>query len=130
MKTEDVLRELEFRFRRGKGNSGAIGTLRIISGLNVDIEKELRAFFTDWQTDFDRVKMTKRMQILKETGINYRERRQISKLYTDHFVKLRLDKEEKRSVKIRRGVRWELCLLPFLFKMYRKYLINEALERF
>jgi hypothetical protein len=55
MKIEDVLRELEFRFRRGKGNSGAIGTLRIISGRNVDKEKELRTFFIDWQTDFDRV---------------------------------------------------------------------------
>jgi hypothetical protein len=35
------------------------------------------------------------MQILKGTGIDWRERTLISKLYTDQGVKLKLDEEEQ-----------------------------------
>jgi hypothetical protein len=38
----------------------------------------------DWQKAFDRVNWTKLMQILKGTGIDWRERRLISKFYMDH----------------------------------------------
>ena len=40
----------------------------------------------------DAVKWTKLMQILKETGIDWRERRLISNLYMYQCVKVRLDK--------------------------------------
>jgi hypothetical protein len=36
------------------------------------------------------------MQILKGTGIDWRERRLISKWYTDQRVKIKLDEEETR----------------------------------
>jgi len=55
------------------------------------------------------------MQILKRTGINWRERRLISKLYMDQRVKLRMDRGETRSVQIGRGVRQGCCLSPTLF---------------
>jgi len=42
----------------------------------------------DWEKAFDHVNYTKLMQILKRTGINWRERRLISKLYMDQKVKL------------------------------------------
>ena len=44
------------------------------------------------------------MQILKGAGIDWRERKLISKLYMDQKVKVRLDREETRSVQIGRGV--------------------------
>jgi hypothetical protein len=40
------------------------------------------------------------MQILKETGIDWRERRLISNLYMAQSVKVRLNRGETRSVKI------------------------------
>jgi hypothetical protein len=40
------------------------------------------------------------MQILKGIGIDWRERRLISKLYMEQSVKIRLDQGETRSVKI------------------------------
>jgi putative lipoic acid-binding regulatory protein len=70
------------------------------------------------------------MQILKGTGIDWRERRLISKLYMEQSVKIRLDQEETRSVKIGRGVRQGCCLSPILFKLYSEYLTMEALEGF
>jgi hypothetical protein len=70
------------------------------------------------------------MQILKGTGIDWHERRLISKLYMEQSVKVRLDQGETRSVKIGRGVRQGCCLSPILFNLYSEYLTKEALEGF
>ena len=79
--------------------------MRIILERTLEIDEELCVCFIDWQKAFDRVNWTKLMQILKRTGIDWRERRLISKLYVDQRVKVRLDIGETRSTKIGRGVR-------------------------
>ena len=84
--------------------------------------------FIDWQKAFDRVNWTKLMQILKRTGIDWRERRLISKLYMDQKVKVRLDRGETRSVQIGRGVRQGCYLSPILFNLYSEWLTKEALD--
>jgi hypothetical protein len=66
-------------FRSGKGARDAIGMLRIISERTLVIDEELCACFIEWQKAFDRVNWTKLMQILKGTGIDWRERRLVSK---------------------------------------------------
>jgi hypothetical protein len=68
-----------------------LGMLRIISERTLQIDEELSACFIDWQKVFDRVKWTKLMQILKKTGIDWRERILISNLYMAQKVKLRLN---------------------------------------
>jgi hypothetical protein len=68
--------------------------------------------------------------IIKETGIDWRERRLISNLYMAQSIKVRLNRGETRSVKIGRGVRKGCCLSPILFKLYSECLIKEALEGF
>jgi len=70
------------------------------------------------------------MQILKETGIDWHERRLISNLYMAQRVKVRLNRGETRGVKIGRGGRQGCCLSPILFNFYSKYLTKEALEGF
>jgi len=70
-------------FRRGKGTRDAIGTMRIISERTLEIDEGLCVCFIDWQKAFDRVNWTKLVQILKRTGIDWRERRLISKLYME-----------------------------------------------
>jgi hypothetical protein len=52
-KIEDVLREDQFGFRRGKGTKDAIGMLRIISERTLEIDEELCVCFIDWQKAFD-----------------------------------------------------------------------------
>ena len=90
-KIEDVLGEDQFGFRRGKGTKDAIGMIRIIVERTLEIEEELCVCFIDWQKAFDRVNWTKLMQILNRSGIDWHERRLISKLYMDQRVKIRLD---------------------------------------
>jgi hypothetical protein len=58
--------------------------LRIISERTLDTDEGLCACLIDWQKVFDHVNWTK----LKETGINWRERRFISKLNMDRSVKV------------------------------------------
>ena len=74
-KIEDVLGEDQFGFRRGKGTRDATGMLRIISERTLEIDEELCVCFIDWKKAFDRLNWTKLIQILKGTGIAWRERR-------------------------------------------------------
>ena len=82
-KVEDVLGEDQFGFRRGKGTKYAIGMMRIIAERSLEVDEKLCVSFIDWQKAFDRVNWTKLMQILKRIGIDWRERRMISKLYME-----------------------------------------------
>jgi hypothetical protein len=90
---------------RGKGTRVAIGVLRIISQHTLDIDEELCAFFIEWQKAFYHVNETKLMHILKETSIDWRERRLIRKFYMDQSLKLKLYQGKTRSVKTGRGAR-------------------------
>ena len=91
--------------------------------------EELCVCFIDWQKAFNRDNWTKLLQILKGTGIDWRERL-ISNLYMAHSVKVRLNRGETRNLKIGRGVRQGCCLSPILFNLYSECLNKEALEGF
>jgi hypothetical protein len=103
--------------------------LRIISERTLVIDEELCACFIDWHKAFDLVNWTKLMQILMKTGIDWRERRLISKLYMDQSVKIRLDQGETRRVTSGRGVRQGCCLSQILRNWYSEYISKEDLER-
>ena len=57
--------------------------MRIIAERTLEIDEELCVCFIDWQKAFDRVNWTNLMQILRRTGIDWREKRLISKFYMD-----------------------------------------------
>jgi retron-type reverse transcriptase len=127
---KNVLGENQFGFGRGKGTTNAIGMMRIIAARTLEIDEEMCVCFVDWQKAFDRVNWTKLLQILKGTGIDWRERRLISKLYMAQGVEVRLDRGETRSVKTGRGVRQGCCLSPILFNLYGECVTKGALEVF
>ena len=89
-------------------------------------DEELCAYFTDLQEAFDCVNWTKLLQILKETAIDWRERRLVGKLYLDQNVRVRLDQEGTRSVKTGKIVRRGYCSSLILFNLYSQYLTNEV----
>jgi hypothetical protein len=94
-KIEDVDGEGQLGFRRGKGTRDAVGMVRKILERSLEIDEELCVCFTDWQKAFGRVNWTKLMQILKKTGIDWRERRLISNLYMAESVKVRLNRRRQ-----------------------------------
>ncbi|MGX9339096.1 reverse transcriptase domain-containing protein, partial [Pantoea dispersa] len=88
-KIEGVMGEDQFGFRKGKGTRDAIGMVRILSERVLAVNEEVCACFIDWQKAFDRVNWTKLMNILKEIGVNWRDRRLILNLYLGQRVKVR-----------------------------------------
>jgi len=84
---EEGLVEDLFLFKRGKGTSGVIGMLGVISERAFDID-ELCDCFINWQKACDSVNWTKLMQILNGTGMDWRDGRLISKLYMERSVKM------------------------------------------
>jgi len=60
--------------------------MRIISERTLEVDEDL--CFIDWQKAFDHINWNKLMKILKRTGMDWRERRLISKLYVDLRVKI------------------------------------------
>jgi hypothetical protein len=79
---------------------------------------------------FDRVNWTKLIQILKGTGIDWRERRLTSNLYIAQSIKVRLKRGEASSVKIGREGRQGSCSSPILLNLYSECLAKEGLEGF
>ena len=92
------LEKISLDFRTGKGTRDAIGMMRIIAEQTLEIDEELCVCFIDWQKAFDRINWTKLMQLLKRTGIDWRERRLISKLYMEQKVKVHNKTGIKRSI--------------------------------
>ena len=92
--------------------------LRIISERTLETDEELSVCFIDWQKAFDRVTWTKLMQILEESGIDWHERRLISNLYMTQSVKVRLNRGETRSVKLKEDSILLPNLCTYLIKNY------------
>jgi hypothetical protein len=68
------------------------------------------------------------MQILKRTGIDWHERRLISKLYMDQRVKVQLNRGDTISMQTVTRVRQGCCLSPLLFNLYSECFTKEALD--
>ena len=67
----------------------------------LDVKEEMCLCFIDWQKAYDRVDWTKLLEILRNIGVNWRERRLIRNLYMGQRVKLRLNQGETDSAVLR-----------------------------
>jgi hypothetical protein len=67
------------------------------------------------------------MRILKETALDWRERRFVRELCMDQSVKVRLGQGQQRSMIAETGIRQESCLSPI---PYSECLTKGALEGF
>ena len=76
------------------------------------------------------VKWTKLMQIPKKSGIDWRERRLIDKLYMDRGVKTTTGSTRHKECEDRKGVRQGCRLSSILYNWYSEYLTKEAPEGF
>ena len=75
--------------------------------------------FKDWQKAFDRVDWTQLLEMLRNIGVNWRERQLIRNLYMGQRVKLRLNQEKPDIVKIVRGFRQGCCMSSILFNLLK-----------
>ena len=80
------MEEQQFGFRKGKGTRDAIGLIQTS------------------EKAFDREDWKKLMGILKKIGVDWKERRLLSKLYMEQRIKVRIGEEMSERREIGRGV--------------------------
>jgi len=68
------------------------------------------------------------MWMLKDIGVDWRDRNLIAKLYLGERAVVRIDGELAGCCIIGQGIRQGYPLSPLLFNIYIQYVINEALE--
>jgi len=68
------------------------------------------------------------MSMLKDNGVDWRDRNLIAKLYLGQRAVVKIDGELSGYCIIGQGVRQGCPLSPLLFNLYIQYVINEALK--
>ncbi|KAI5720095.1 hypothetical protein M8J77_001812 [Diaphorina citri] len=118
------LSEDQFGFRNGRGTREAILSLRLLTEESMRVKRPLFIAFVDLQKAFDNVNWNIMFNILKETGINFKDRRVIHSLYKNQVAGIKVNNSERRTAKIRKGVRQGCNLSPYLFNLYIERAMN------
>ena len=71
----------------------------------------------------------KMMEILKQVGVDWRDRRLIANLYMNQEAVVRVNGELSKPGEIGRGVRQGCLLSPLLFSLYVEMMMEEAMEK-
>jgi len=108
----------QFGFRKGKGTRDAITTLRVLGERSLQGGKDLCICFVDYEKAFDRVHWRKMMWMLKDIGVDWRDRNLIAKLYLGQRAVVRIDGELSGYCIIGQGVRQGCPLSPLSFNLY------------
>ena len=105
-----------------------LGVMRMLSEKMLDHGKELFVCSVDYEKAFDRVNWVKMMGILKDLGIDWRDRRLICELYMKQEAVVRIMNEESEPCTIGRGVRQGCTLSPLLFSIFAERMVAEGLD--
>jgi hypothetical protein len=127
-KVQEYISRSQFGFRKGVGTRDAIGVLRMMIERSIDFDNEVYVCFVDFEKAFDRVNWVKLMAILKNVGVDWRDRRLIADLYMNQEVMVRIEGECTEAAEVGRGVRQGCLLSPLLFSLYAEAMMKEALE--
>ena len=68
------------------------------------------------------------MMVLKDIGVDWRDRKLIIDLYMQQEAMVKIDGELSRAAIVGRGVRQGCLLSPILFSVYVERMMKEALE--
>lgn len=82
--------------------------------------------FCRFEKAFDRVNWVKMLDILKEIGVDWRDRRLVRELYMKEEAMIRIGGEDSKPCMIGRGVRQGCPLSPLLFTAYVESMMMEA----
>jgi len=127
-KARDFIGRNQFGFRREVGTRDAIGVMRMLCERSLENGNDVYICFVDFEKAFDRVDWIRMLKILKDLGVDWRDRRMISELYMKQEAVIRvLDGESEPGV-IGRGVRQGCPLSPLLFSIYAEGMMIEAFE--
>src|ERR1041385_1407630 len=127
-KAEAFISRTQFGFRRGCGTREAIGVMRTLCERNLEHGNDLYICFVDFEKAFDRVNWVKMLQILKDLGVDWKDRRLIMNLYMNQKAVVKVMQEYSEESDMGRGVRQGCCMSPLLFSIYAESMMIEAME--
>ena len=110
-KAKEFIGRNQFGFRKGCGTRDAIGVMRVLCERSLEFGNDIYVCFIDFEKAFDRVNWIKMMEVLKQIGVDWRDRRMIYELYTRQEAVIRVEGGESDLGIIERGVR-QGCTMP------------------
>lgn len=125
---EEALAPTQFGFRDAVGTREALFSVQVLFQRCRDVNCDVYACFVDYAKAFDRVQHHRMIEILKNVGIDDKDRRIITNLYWNQTASVRVDGDHTETVKILRGVRQGCVLSPLLFNIYSEYIFREAID--
>ena len=127
-KAKDYISQTQFGFRNGLGTRDAVGVMRMLCQRVLEHDGIVFVCFVDFEKAFDRVNWVKLMSVLKDIGVDWKDRNLIVDLYIQQEAVIRIGAELTGAAKIGRGVRQGCLLSPLLFSIYIESLMKEAME--
>ena len=127
-KADMILSNNQFGFRKGCGTREAIGVMRTLCERSLEHGNDVFICFVDFEKAFDRVDWVKLLDVLKNIGVDWKDRRLIMNLYTQQKAVVKIMQEYSEESDIGRGVRQGCCLSPLLFTLYAEAMMIEAME--
>jgi hypothetical protein len=125
--TEEFLGPDQYGFRKHRGTREAIFALRMIIDRRMELSLDTHVAFIDLEKAFDKVNWKKMMTILKEAGLDFRDRRIIYELYRNQETIIEIG-EENRKARIQQGVRQGCPLSPLIFNIFIECVIRKLIE--
>ena len=125
-KVNSFISRNQFGFRKGVGTRDAIGVMKMLCERSLDYGNEVYICFVDFEKAFDRVNWMKMMEVLKDIGVDWRDRRLARELYMKEEAVIRTGGENSKPCMIGRGVRQGCPLSPLLFTVYVESMMTEA----
>lgn len=123
-----VLSKTQFGFRKGCGTREAIGVMRVICERSLEHGNDVFICFVDFEKAFDRIDWVRMLDILRDTGVDWRDRRLILNLYMNQKAVVKVQQELSEESDIGRGVRQGCCMSPLLFNIYAEAMMEEAMD--
>ena len=125
-KIDENLSNTQFGYRSERGTRDAIGAMRQLTERRLEIGRDTYTCFIDFEKAFDKVNWTKMLEIMKNIGIDHRDRRLVENLYMNQTSIVRVNNVMTERCIIGQGVRQGCLISPQLFSLYAEKMMEDA----
>lgn len=126
---DNVLREEQCGFRKGRGCTDQIFSLRIIIEKCLQHQVPLAIGFIDYEQAFDSASRSALLKILPLYGIPDRYVRVISALYMNNMAAVKIEGEVSAWFSVESGVKQGCVLSPFIWIILMDYVLRRTVKR-
>lgn len=107
-----------------KGIREGISNLHTISERCTDLNEDVFACFIDYEKALDRVNHKNMVECLINVGMRGKDITLIRNLYLEQRAFLKLENGLSKAINIKRGVRQDCVLSPFLLNLYTEFIFR------